>query len=178
MSKLPLHPAIEGKVTNPLYSLFRFPCWPDHVNASKVSVSARLHLIDVCRYNFDSTTLMPGSNDPAGTSRRVYKWLGSLGTFQVSCFSVLCLFTIDALDLERSRCDLDSTTSPLPSNESNDSVRTFRVVFGWLHRSQHIISSQVGVFDFCCLTDVSRCDLHHSASPLPPNESNDSMQAF
>ena len=76
--RLPRHPALEGKYLQPYYSPFRFPGRPDRVNVSKVSPSAFSHLTDVSRYHFDAAVLTFGSNDPAGTSQRVYEWLGGL----------------------------------------------------------------------------------------------------
>ena len=91
-----------------------------------------------------------------------------MGTAQVSRFAFLRYFSTDMLDLELYRCDLDPTASPSPSNESNDSVRTFRGVFGWLHC---VSASMVSLFDFGHLADVYRLDFESSMSTPRPNGS-------
>ena len=125
---------------------------------SKVSVSADSRLIDVCRYGFDAAASTFGSNDPAGTSWRVYKWLGGLGTFQVSRFSVLHLFTVDALDLEHYRYDLHPAAL---TPGSNDPIGSFRVISAWLHDSG---VSQVSVSVCFRPINVSRFEFNTATS--------------
>ena len=76
-----------------------------------------------------------------------------MGTSQVSRFTFLRYFGTDMLNLELYRCDLDLTVSPLPSNKSNDSVRMFRGVFGWL---RCVSVSMVSLFNFGRLANVDR----------------------
>ena len=115
-------------------------------------------MIDVCRYRFDAAASTFGSNDPAGTSRRVYEWLGGLGTFQVSRFSILRLFTIDALDLERYRYNFHPAAS---TPGSNDPIGSFRVVSAWLRNSG---ASQVSVSIHFRPINVSRFKFNMAAS--------------
>ena len=81
----------------------------------KVSTSAVSRSTDVCRSRFDAAALAPGSNDPIGTYGVDYGWLCCAGAFEVSGLVILCWIVIDTLDL-------NPTTSPSPSQESNDSV--------------------------------------------------------
>ena len=101
---------------------------------------------------------MFGSNDPAGTSWRVYEWLGGLGTFQVSRFSVLRLFTVDVLDLERYRYDFHPAAS---TPGSNNPIGSFRVVSAWLHDSG---ASQVSVSIRFHPINISRFEFNTAAS--------------
>jgi len=49
--------------------------------AFKVSVCAVSHSTNVCtRYNFDPSTLTPGSTDPIGTFQAVSRWLHGVNT--------------------------------------------------------------------------------------------------
>ena len=92
---------------------------------SKVSASIHLHSIDICRSKFDMATLTAGSIDPMETFGDIWRWLRGAHGSVVSHLVFLHRFVVDILNLDLYRCNLNPTTSPLPSNESNDSVRTF-----------------------------------------------------
>ena len=91
-----------------------------------------------------------------------------MGTSQVSRFTFLHYFGTDTLDLELYRCDLNLTVSPSPSNKSNDSVRTFRGVFGWLCC---VSVSMVSLFNFGRLANIYRFRFDSSASTVASDES-------
>ena len=133
----------------------------DCVNAFKVSISVPFCSINVCRCDLDAATLMAESNDSISMVWRVSGWLCNVGMSQVSHFTFLHYFGIDTLDLDVDRLDLDSTTSLLPSNESNDSVQTFQIILGWLRSLGMYL---VSLFDFSHWIDVYRCDLDTAAS--------------
>ena len=97
---LPWYPGFKGKVTNPSFILFRSPGRPDRVSASKVSPSADLCSIDVCRSRFDLATLMAGCMDSVLTFWWVSKGLGESGMSAISLFIFSCRFVIDMLDLD------------------------------------------------------------------------------
>ena len=61
--RLPWLPGSKGEFTNPSYLFSRSPYQLQHVNTSKVSVSAVSHLTDVCRCRFDTATSTAGSID-------------------------------------------------------------------------------------------------------------------
>ena len=81
----------------------------------------------------------------------------------VSCFSFSSCFVIETLDLELSRLNLDAATS---TDESNDSIQTFGVIYGWLC-SAHAF--KVSHFDFSCLADVFSFDIDSTMSPSTPD---------
>ena len=87
-------------------------------------------LADICRYGFNVAALTVESNDSISTVWRDSGWLHDVGTSQVSHFAFLCYFDTDALDLDLYRFDFGSIASTLGSN---DPIRTFRIVYGWLH---------------------------------------------
>jgi len=82
--------------------LFRSPCRPQHVIASKVSGSDHLGSTDVCRCDFDTSMSTPGSIDSIGTFRVVSVWLRGVCVSQVSCFVLLRFADLYSLDLEPS----------------------------------------------------------------------------
>ena len=166
--KLPRHPGFGGKFTNPSYSFSRSPPQLDHVNASKVSISVVLRLINICRSRFDTAASTAGSMDSVSTFWGVSEWLCGVGMSTVSLFVFSRRFVTDTLDLDLYRSDLDLTAA---SSMSNVSEATFQIVLGWLRRSQRVIASQVGVFDFWRLVDIYRSDLDPSASPSMRNVS-------
>ena len=143
-----------------MYPVSRFDFW-------RLANVETLNL-DLHRFDFDVATLTPGSVDLPATFRVVSGWPHSMGTSQVSHFAFLRYFSTDTLDLKLYRCDLDPTTSPSLSNESNDSVRTFRGVFGWL---RCVSAFMVSLFDFGHLADVYRLDFESSTSTPRPNGS-------
>ena len=91
--------------------------------------------------------------------RSLYEWLRKLSTSAVSCFSFSSCFVIETLDLELSRLDLDAATL---TDESNDPIRTFGVVYRWLRDA---LAFWVSRFDFSRLADVFSFDFDSSASP-------------
>ena len=149
--------------------------WLHHADTYLVSRFDFWHLanvemldLDLHRFDFDAATSTPGSVDLPATFRVVSGWLRGMGTSQVSRFAFLRYFGTDTLDLELYRCNLDPTVSPSPSNESNDSVRSFRRVFGWL---RCVSTSMVSLFDFERLANVYRFRFDSSASMAASDES-------
>ena len=124
--------------------------------------------LDLYRFDLHPIALMAGSNDPIQALRGISEWLGKSGMSAISLFVFSCRFVIDMLDLDLYRHDLDPTVSPSPSNESNDSVRTFQGVFGWL---RCVSTSMVSLFDFERLADFSRFNLDSSTSTSTPDVS-------
>ena len=100
---------------------------------------------------------------PMESFRGISGWPRSVGTSQVSCFVVLSHFVVDALGLEVYRFNIDPITLPSPSTESNDSIRTFWIVSGWLCDAG---AFQVSVLDVWRSTDVCRFEFHMAT--LPP----------
>ena len=80
---------------------------------------------DLYRFDLQSSTLPPGSNDLIQAFQVVSAWLRNPTAFQVSHFDFSCCFDLY-------RFDLDPITSTMPSNIS---IWTFRSVCRWLHRS-------------------------------------------
>ena len=101
--------------------------------------------------------------DSIWTVWRVTGWLRGSGMSQVSNFVFLSHFVVDALGLEVYRFNIDPIASPSPSTESNDSIRTFWIVLGWLRDAG---AFQVSVLDVWRLTDVCRFEFH-TATSLP-----------
>ena len=141
--RLPWHPIFNGKLTNCSSPLSRSPIQPQHVNVCKVSISVPWSSTDVYRLQFGTATSTDGSIDPAGTSRRVSRWLCGLGESVVSCFAILCLADL-------CRCDLDSSTS-VPG--SNDPIGTVRVVSAWLRDSHCHAPNTFGTVNMECTVD-------------------------
>ena len=90
----------------------------------------------------------------------------------MSHFIFLCRFVVDMLDLDLYRCDLDPTASPSPSNASNDSVRPFWIVLGWLRYA--------GMFLVSCFVFLRWIDLYRSEFDVATSTpgSNDPMETF
>ena len=124
--------------------------------------------LDLHRFDFDAAMSTPVSVDLPAMFRVVSGWLRGMGMSQVSRFAFLRYFSTDTLDLELYRCDLDPTASPSPSNKSNDSVRTFRGVFGWL---RCVSASMVSLFNFGRLANVYRFRFDSSMSTAASDES-------
>ena len=82
--RLPLHPGFDGKLLQSSDLLFRSPCRPQCVIASKVGVSAVLRSTDVCRCDLDAATSTAGSMYPMESFRGISGWLRSVGMSQVS----------------------------------------------------------------------------------------------
>ena len=164
-----------GGSIDPMETFGGGSAWLLHADTYPVSRFDFWHLaniemldLDLHRFNFDAAMLMPGSVDLPATFRVVSGWLHGMGTSQVSCFAFLRYFSTDMLDLELYRCDLDPTASPSPSNKSNDSVRTFRGVFGWL---RCVSASMVSLFDFGHLANIYRFRFDSSTSTAVSDES-------
>ena len=98
-------------------------------------IDADILNLELYRFDLDADASTAGCMDPTETFRVVSAWLRGVAMSQVSCLAALRYFDIDTLDLGLYRCDLNPTASPSPSNESNDSVRRFWIVCGWLRRS-------------------------------------------
>ena len=73
----------------------------------------------------------------------------------MSCFIFLRRFVVDMLDLDLYRCDLDPTTFPSPSDESNDSVGPFWIISGWLRYAGAFLVSR---FVFLLWIDLYRSE--------------------
>ena len=92
-------------------------------------------------------------------------WLRSMGTSQVSLFTVSLLFVIETLDLDLYRFDLHSSASTLGSN---DPIGPFQQVPTWLCRAGMHPVSCLAVLR---LADLCRCGFDSSASPSTPDVS-------
>ena len=68
----------------------------------KVSLLGFFCPINVSRYDFDLTTLTPGSIDPTGTSGRVSGWLHGAGTSEVSHFAFSSCIDLHSFDFQSS----------------------------------------------------------------------------
>ena len=165
MAVLPLRPGLEGEFLYPSDSLFRSPWRSGHINMSKVGVSAVSRWTDISRSRFNSTASTPRSIDLPAMLRSLYEWLRESGTSAVSCFSFSSCFVIETLNLELSRLNLDVAMS---TDESNDSIRTFGVIYGWLCGAH---AFKVSHFDFLHLADVFSFDFDSSTSPSMPDVS-------
>ena len=80
----------------------RVSTWLSGLGTSLVSRFCRFRLADFCRFNFDSTALTPGSNDPIGMYGVGLGWLHESGTSMVSDFVFSHLIDTNTLDLESS----------------------------------------------------------------------------
>ena len=111
---------------------------------SKVSPFTVSSSTDVCRSRFDMATSTDESNDSVSVLWRVTRWLRSVDVLQVSLSVFSRCFIVDALDLGLYRFDIDPIASPSPSTESNDSIRTFLIISGWLRCASVL---QVSLFE-------------------------------
>ena len=111
---------------------------------SKVSPFTVSSSTDVCRSRFDMATSTDESNDSVSVLWRVTRWLRSVDVLQVSLSVFSRCFIVDALDLGLYRFDIDPIASPSPSTESNDSIRTFLIILGWLRCASVL---QVSLFE-------------------------------
>ena len=77
---LPLHPALNGKITNRSVLLSRSLLQLQHDNVSLVSHLDFFRLTNVYSFSFESSTSTPGSNDPIQTFRGISGWLHRICT--------------------------------------------------------------------------------------------------
>ena len=67
-----------------------------------------------------------------------------MDVLQVSLSVFSCCFIVDALDLGLYRFNIDPIALLSPSTESNDSIRTFWIISGWLRCASAL---QVSLFE-------------------------------
>ena len=114
---LPLHPGLKGKFLRPSYSLYKSPCRPQRVIASKVGISDLLRSTDVCRLDLDAAALPSMFDVSIRMFRSICGWLRDSRASQVSCFAVLHLFVVETLDFELYRFDLGPSVSTPGSSD-------------------------------------------------------------
>ena len=99
----------------------------------KVSISAVLRWVNICRLDLDAAALTDESNDSVSALWRVTGWLRSVDALQVSLSVFSCCFIVDALDLGLYKSNFHPVMSPLTFDESNDYMGSFGEVSRWLH---------------------------------------------
>ena len=110
--------ALTVESNDSISTVWRDSGWLRDVGTSQVSRFAFLRYFgidalnpDLHRFDLQSSTSTPGSNDPMQTFRVVLGWLRYAGASAVSHFVILCLFVVDTLDLDLYRFNLDSSGS-------------------------------------------------------------------
>ena len=158
---------------NSVSMVWRVSGWLRNVGTSQVNHLIPLHLFviqmldpDLYRFDLQSSTLPPGSNDLIQAFRVVSAWLHDPTVFQVSRFDFLCCFDLY-------RFNLDPAASMTLSNVS---IRTFQSVCRWL---RHSGAFQVSRSDFlrCFVTDTLDLDVYrsHLGPSVSPSTSNVSV---
>ncbi|KIM66757.1 hypothetical protein SCLCIDRAFT_21555 [Scleroderma citrinum Foug A] len=133
-----IHSSVDFNIMPRLPQLPIFEGHPDHMNVSKVGISAVLHSTDVFRFEFNSSASTFGPTDPMATLWGISAWLHDLDVILMWPRRRWVLWT----PYRRSGSFTGGCAVPMHPSfdlhpaaltpESNDSIGMFRVNYGWL----------------------------------------------
>ena len=151
--------------TDPMATLWGISAWLHNLGMSMVSRFNFFCLVDVYRCDLDAATSTVGPMDSVSTVWIVYGWLHGSHASQVSPFAVFPPFVVQTLNIELYSFNLHPAAL---TPESNDSIGTFRVNYGWLRCAG---TSVVSCFVLSHCIDLYRYELDSSALTVGPDKS-------
>ena len=150
---------------DPMATLWGVSAWLRDLGTSVVSRFDFFRFADVYRCDLDAATSTAGPMDSISMVWIIYGWLRGSRVSQVSPFAVFPPFVVQTLDLELYSFDLHPAAL---TPESNDSIGTFQVNYGWLRCAG---TSVVSCFVLSHCIDLYRYELDSSALTVGPDKS-------